>query len=486
MTRNRPEPGKWSIALRLADIADDLTRSAEARLDAARSALFEPVIRLGVTGLARAGKTVFITSLVSNLTDRGRMPGLRAEAGGRIEAVWLRPQPDMTVPRFDYETHRAALTADDPHWPGSTRSVSELRLSFRLRPGGLRGLTGARRLHLDIVDYPGEWLLDLGLMGRSYRNWAEETLARIGAMAGDAAAGAFLTAARETDPAAPLDEPRAQALAATYTEWLAEARAAGVSRLTPGRFLLPGDLAGSPVLTFAPLPRPGAAPRGSLWREMERRYDAYRAEVVRPFFRDHFARIDRQVVLVDVLGALERGPQAFEDMRATLADLLTAFRPGRGGPLAALLGGRRVGRILFAATRADHLHHSQHPRLAALLAALLREAKDRADYAGAGTAAMAIASLRATTEAQANVGGQEMGAVRGRLTDGRQVVSHPGELPADPARLLGAARAGAADWPGGAFAAVDFAPARITLRPGEGLPHIGLDRAAEFLIGDRL
>ncbi|MFA5539715.1 MAG: YcjX family protein, partial [Gemmobacter sp.] len=184
-----------------------MTRSAEARLDAARSALFEPVIRLGVTGLARAGKTVFITSLVSNLTDRGRMPGLRAEAGGRIEAVWLRPQPDMTVPRFDYETHRAALTADDPHWPGSTRSVSELRLSFRLRPGGLRGLTGARRLHLDIVDYPGEWLLDLGLMGRSYRDWAEETLARIGAMAGDAAAGAFLAAARETDPAAPLDEP---------------------------------------------------------------------------------------------------------------------------------------------------------------------------------------------------------------------------------------------------------------------------------------
>ena len=174
--------------MRLADIADDLTRGVEARLDAARSALFEPVIRLGVTGLARAGKTVFITSLVSNLTDRGRMPGLRAEAGGRIEAVWLRPQPDMTVPRFDYEAHRAALTAETPHWPDSTRSVSELRLSFRLRPGGLRGLAGARRLHLDIVDYPGEWLLDLGLMGRSYRDWAEATLARLEVLAGEGGA----------------------------------------------------------------------------------------------------------------------------------------------------------------------------------------------------------------------------------------------------------------------------------------------------------
>ncbi|MBU2357353.1 MAG: YcjX family protein, partial [Alphaproteobacteria bacterium] len=37
----------------------------------------DQVIRLGVTGLSRAGKTVFITSLVANLMDRGRMPQLR-------------------------------------------------------------------------------------------------------------------------------------------------------------------------------------------------------------------------------------------------------------------------------------------------------------------------------------------------------------------------------------------------------------------------
>ncbi len=31
-----------------------------------------------------------------------------------------------------------------------------------------------------------------------------------------------------------------------------------------------------------------------------------------------------------------------------------------------------------------------------------------------------------------------------------------------------------------------FAPAPMDLPPGHGLPHIRLDRAAEFLIGDRL
>jgi len=33
---------------------------------------------------------------------------------------------------------------------------------------------------------------------------------------------------------------------------------------------------------------------------------------------------------------------------------------------------------------------------------------------------------------------------------------------------------------------MSFAPARIALQPGFGPPHIRLDRAAEFLIGDQL
>ncbi|HGG63993.1 MAG TPA: YcjX family protein, partial [Rhodobacteraceae bacterium] len=40
----------------------------------------EVTVRLGVTGLSRAGKTVFITSLVANLLDRGRMPQLLGAA----------------------------------------------------------------------------------------------------------------------------------------------------------------------------------------------------------------------------------------------------------------------------------------------------------------------------------------------------------------------------------------------------------------------
>ena len=50
------------------------------QIDGVTGMFRDPVIRLGVTGLSRAGKTVFITGLVANLLQRGRMTQLRAEA----------------------------------------------------------------------------------------------------------------------------------------------------------------------------------------------------------------------------------------------------------------------------------------------------------------------------------------------------------------------------------------------------------------------
>ncbi len=468
----------------IGDIADGLTRGVETTINTVSEVFFEPVVRLGVTGLSRAGKTVFITSLVANLINRGRMPALRAAADGRISSAWLQPQPDDTIARFDYESHLAAMTGPEAHWPMGTTGVSELRLSFRVRPTGLiGGMRGPRVLHLDIVDYPGEWLLDLALLDRDFATWSRETLARLEKRE---FAAEFLGAIGSTDATAKLDEVVAKSLSESFTAYLNAAREAGLSDCTPGRFILPGDLKGSPVLTFAPLPE-GRYGRGSLGREFERRFEAYKREVVKPFFRDHFARIDRQVVLVDVLGAVHSGPQAVEDMRVALSDILGAFRPGRNAFLTQLLLGNRVERILFAATKADHLHHSQHGQLTALTEALLADAKSRADFAGAATQALSIAALRATTEDQIEQGGRTLDAVRGVLEgSGKRAAFYPGSLPEDPSRILTPARTGAEAWLDADYKIMRFAPQTLELSPGDGPPHIRLDRAAEFLIGDRL
>ncbi len=466
-------------------IADTLARSVENVTGTLSETFFEPTLRLGVTGLSRAGKTVFITSLVANLMDRGRMPQLVAQGEGRILSAFLQPQPDDTLPRFDFETHLAALTARAPHWPDSTRAVSELRLSLKIRPAGLlAGLQGPRTLHLDIVDYPGEWLLDLSLIDKSYTDWSKDMLDRLPMRPGGPE---LLAQLRAEDSTQTLDETRARTLAQAYTSALHAAREAGFSDCSPGRFLLPGELEGSPVLTFAPLPPQQGAPRRSLWREFERRFESYKARVVKPFFRDHFSRIDRQIVLVDALGAIHSGPRAMEDLRQTLADILTAFRPGNNAFLSSLFLGKRVEKILFAATKADHLHHLQHGRLTAIMEALTREARDRARFAGAETQAMSIAALRATTEQMLPHEGRDLPCVRGTLQEtGKQAAFYPGELPENPAALLGPAREGAEGWLDQDYGVMNFAPAPLSLKPGEGPPHIRLDRAAQFLIGDRL
>ncbi|MGJ8622856.1 MAG: YcjX family protein [Yoonia sp.] len=468
----------------IAAIADQITRTVEGVSDTLTAPFTEPVIRLGVTGLSRAGKTVFITSLIANLMDRGRMPQLEAAARGAIQTAYLQPQPDDTVPRFAYEAHLADLTAADPVWPHGTRQISELRLSLRVQPSGLlSGFSGPRTVHIDIVDYPGEWLLDLGLLDQSYADWSQAALERA---AGRPGGDVFAAAAAKTDPEAALDEPAAQALAASFTAHLLASRAAGYSDCSPGRFLLPGDLEGSPVLTFAPLPA-GSCPRGSLGREFERRFESYKRKIVRPFFRDHFAKIDRQIVLVDVLGAIHGGPSTLDDLRTAMARILSAFRPGRNDFLARIFNGRRVEKILFAATKADHLHHTQHPQLTAITKALLREAVDRADFAGAQTGAMSIAALRTTVEDTMTHQGRDLDVVRGRLLDtGKQAAFYPGALPDDPAQLLNPARAGSKTWLDADYSIMRFAPAAITRKPGDGLPHIRLDKAAQFLLGDKL
>ncbi len=466
------------------DIADRLTRGVDTVQASVSEALFEPVIRLGVTGLSRAGKTVFITSLVANLVDRGRMPQLLAATNGAIRAAYLRPQPDDTVARFDYETHLASVLSATPVWPASTRAVSELRLSLRVQPTGILGaISGPRTVHIDIVDYPGEWLLDLALLDKSYADWSTETLERLQARD---MAKTYLMRVAANDAALQLDEPVAKGLAESFTEYLNTARDAGYSDCTPGRFLLPGDLAGSPVLTFAPMAKPDTPTRSSLWREMERRYNAYRAKVVKPFFRHHFSRVNRQIVLVDVLGAIHAGPKATEDLRRSMADILAAFRPGQNAFLSRLLRGKRVEKILFAATKADHLHHSQHTKLTAITQALVKQAQARADFSGAQTTAMSIAALRATVEETLDHNGGKLDCVRGTLTSGKRAAFYPGELPDDPARMLGPARDGADKWLDADFAAMTFSPAPLSLKPGQGPPHIRLDKAAQFLFGDRL
>ena len=474
---------------RVTSLGDEIAIS----LDTVRSnvsGLLDPSVRLGVTGLSRAGKTVFITSLVHNILHGGRLALFDVVSDGRMQDAALRPQPDDGVPRFAIEDHVRRLV-DERHWPSSTRAISQLRLTIRFASASAWARRfGAGQLSVDIVDYPGEWLLDLPLLGKTFDEWSQEALAlsRLPNRQPLAARWHETIAADITASA----EDRAREQAAAFTDYLRACRAdeTALSTLPPGRFLLPGDMEGSPALTFAPLPH---GENDELRAMMERRYEAYKRLVVKPFFREHFARLDRQIVLVDALQAMNAGPAAVRDLETALVDILDCFNAGRRSFLRSLFA-VRTDRILFAATKADHLHHTNHDRLEALLARLVERAAERARFRGARVDAIAMAAVRATREGTIEHEGERLPVIvgtpaKGEEIDGRtfdgetETAVFPGDLPADPATILDPDRDGAE------LRFVRFRPPRLQ-RTMEGqplsLPHIRLDRALQFLLGDRL
>lgn len=460
--------------------------------------LFSPTVRLGVTGLSRAGKTVFITSLVHNLVHNGRLPLFEAHSGGRIAKSELRPQPSMNLPRFQYEQHIRDL-AENRIWPQSTRSISELRLTIHYESAsGWSRNFGAGTLNLDIVDYPGEWLLDLPLLGKTFEQWSAEALAFAKLGSRRDLAASWLRALENCDANGAADEPLAQHLAELFTDYLRKCREdeTALSTLPPGRFLMPGDLEGSPALTFCPLePDPdGTCPPDSLRAMMKARYEAYKNVVVKPFFREHFARLDRQIVLVDALQAINAGPEALADLEHALGDILACFKTGSSSLLGSLFN-RRIDRILFAATKADHLHHENHARMESVLAALVTRASERARFSGASVEALAFAAVRATREAMVKQDGETFPVIvgtpiAGEMIDGRkfdgteETAVFPGDLPEDPSVLLGTE---ARDDDNPKLRFVRFRPPMVRQKGTEIiLPHIRLDRALEFLLGDQL
>lgn len=452
--------------------------------DQIASPFSDPCLRLGVTGLSRAGKTVFITALVHNILTGRRFPLFRPSADGRIVAAVLRPQPNLDLPRFAYEANIDSLLGPQPAWPESTWRLSQLRLTISYRPGNLlkRALPGPHLLNLDLIDYPGEWLLDLPLLSLSFDDWSDTVLESARHPARAALAQPWLDALGRIDLNGEHDERAFIELAQLYTNYLRACRAKNllIAQLQPGRFLMPGDLEGSPSLTFSPLPRPrGNLSKQGLYTACAQRFEAYKKFVVRPFFRDHFSKLDRQIVLTDLLGAAAAGPAAVEDLQTAMTTVLQAFRPGANSLLSQLMRGRRIEKVLFAGTKADHLPRDQHPQLAAMLEELAFEPANNARFKGADVAFQALSAIRSTRQAKLREAGQSYDGLTGWIDGQAQPkVFYPGALPATLAELKRGIEA--------PLAQARFMPPPNMDQEPQGLPHIGLDRALDFLLGDLL
>ena len=449
--------------------------------------LRDRTVRLAVTGLSGSGKTAFITSLLYNLLSAvghpARLPFLRAAAERRIFAARLDAPPVETIAVFPVRDAITALAADPPHWPPSTTELRRADLTLCFTPAGFLGRVagGTAELRLEVLDYPGEWLLDLPLLGQSYRDWSRVTLerARRGARASLARDWLDFLARHSAD--SPGDPEAAHQAHVLYRAFVAACRTQEqLSLLQPGRFLNAGQIADPSLLWFCPMPFAiGVHPRGgSMAALMEARFEAYKQLVVRPFFAQLARGVDRQIVLVDVLRALNAGQAAFADQRLAFETILAAFRFGRRG-LLRLLFGARIDRVLFAATKADHVPALQRDHLEALMANLVAVPTLRAEAANAQVAATALASICCTEDGTDVIDGRKVDVVIGLPEGGeRRIRFFPGIVPVAPPPE--------GFW-GERFTEFPvFQPPRIAPAEGDGVPHIDLDKALDFLLGDTL
>ncbi|MEX2515743.1 MAG: YcjX family protein [Gammaproteobacteria bacterium] len=454
-------------------------------------------IRLGVTGFARAGKTVFIGALAQALLNSGHwharrgqgpLQGLSVLEQGRLQSVRILDDDEVHVPQFPYRRVRDALLDDSSHWPEPTTGISKLviELKFRPRPGLRRWLSdkagllhsAGNRVVLEIVDYPGEWLLDLPLLNTDYESWSMAMVDRVCAPARAPHAVEYLEFAKSLSPQQPFDVETADQLATLWARHLASAAAAGLVFNQPARLLRPDNLQGAPMLRFAPLPDCVARPdSGSLQAGLRERYEQYKQKAIKPFYRDHFARMDRQIVLLDVLQTLEQGRDVFNETVTALEDTLKSFRYGRGS-LLAWLSGQRTSKVLFAATKADHVTRGDRANLVNLVRGMLtavdegnRMRAQMRDYE-----VMDLAAIRATEDwlteqppQREILQGRPAGEVETALWD-------PGALPLDmPPR-----------WDRFSFKYWRFEPPAYPDARLQGFPAINLGRALEFLLGEVL
>ncbi|HOB75890.1 MAG TPA: YcjX family protein [Phycisphaerae bacterium] len=347
--------------------------------------------RVGVVGLYRAGKTVFLTSLINHLQNHD--PRVLPIADGQSRIIFRRQlPPENGFEEFPYFEHRDKLVYSR-QWPVKTRATCQYRCQY------YRSDWNLSRGELSLLDFPGERLADLPMAGCTYGQWSDF----------------ILTLFREHNEYRVYSQPyldllarpdaSPEALINTYRRVLKDLFLNFRPVISPSTFILTdaglwvGDLPPEQRFEtnyvgldrenqFLPLPREVRDRRPELAGAFASRYEVYRERIAVPLAR-WMQKCDELVVLVDVTTLLAGGLGMYEGNRELLRNLMTFLNPGQNlwGVSLSVIGRTLrmfrplhdyvsekwdltwggIRRIAFVATKADKVHASQRQHLQMLL-----------------------------------------------------------------------------------------------------------------------
>ncbi len=440
-------------------------------------------LEIAVTGLRRAGKTAFITSAIQNLRAFAENP----------EALPLLNQPGFpkissAVPFgayggrtaiFPFREHLRKMIVGE--WPTPTAAVSRAEVALRYRRRIL-GQASEADLHVGFIDYPGEWLIDIA-MEPDYDAWSARTLADMRKPSRAEFSGEFLEMVSAIDPAAPADQGLVSSLHASYVGYLSRCRDAGFAYLQPGRYLMsPDDLNAVVTPVFVPIETSHGVKcgRNSYVIIMREAYAKYLEHCVNAFYGETFAKNGNQIVLVDLLGALNAGEQAYNDTAHALRSVYSAIdarRRRRSWQNWLMLP--LYGQVVFAVTKSDHVPESKRANLICLLEKILCNEEDSATQSGSKVTVVALSSVRCTSDEIVVRDVGEVDVVAGIQvgTDIRKQVSF-GTVPSLPPTDIYWKRR-RTDFP-------TFKPPPVYDNPDDGIAHIGMDDALRHLLLEEL
>ncbi len=423
-------------------------------------------VKIAISGFSRSGKSVFITSFIDQLINNKNL--FLHVKNPKSFKVKINP-PSLFMNRFDYYHYEKKIKYEY-EWCEGTDNISSVLLKFNTK--GLIPFISDDEFYVNIIDYPGEWLLDLILLKKSYASWSQECINWLKNI-DDERAKEYLLKVENLSTKDTSDNLETF-LHVKYVKLVKYLKDKHYSFITPGRFLVPGDMKDDPILLFAPIPKSNS----KLHKVFEKRYNRYVKDVVRKIHLDYFKDFDRQIVLIDVIEALQNGYDCYSDMKFALKSMFDVYHHSQGNFITRILN-PSIEKVAFVATKADLVPKSFHENFKLLLKEISEDLKIKLEELDVQTFFHVVASVKCTKSVVRDKNGAKLECLIGLdKQSGKMVEVYSGRLPS---------RFGKKDaWGGSEIMFEEFLPPKKDYKEGESFSHINMERLIWDMIGDML
>lgn len=286
----------------------------------------EESVRIALVGSRYSGKSVFLTSLASQLLNHDKKNCPLNE--WKISDVCIRNERGAmgsgAFPDFKYDEARQ-MFAENGEWPSKTVACSVWRRNLKLVKEE-NGKQKVKKVYLEVMDFPGERVADLSMTGSSYREWCAWVEKSFGGVDGYTKNfGKYIEAIKSCD--------NCDKIIVAYKRFVADELAMFALSITPSIVKLDRTGSGLPRcrtsdeyfdamkdrplglscdFQFAPIPQSWFEDRGKrrIIAKFKKGYDKYKDEVVNPIV-DWLKSVNQVYYFVDILGLLSRGPDVY-------------------------------------------------------------------------------------------------------------------------------------------------------------------------------